>query len=168
MKTVYADTFALKAGACYVRIQAMARKHHITLEQEFDARDSDPQTRHLLLLDDDFPIACARFYPLGGDAVMLGRIVVLPEYRGKGLGSRIVRAAEARAAAEGFRLAVLEARIGKVGFYERLGYAAAAGAPVIRGETFDCIRMEKTLKQETTSRNLHENCGTALDFSVNP
>lgn len=145
IRTVSADSFALRAGVCYVRIQAMARKHHITLEQEFDEHDSDPQTRCMLLLDGDFPVACARYYPIGGTAVMLGRIVVLPEYRGQGLGSRIVRECEQRAAAEGFRLAVLESRTGKTGFYERLGYTAVPGAAVIHGETFDCIRMEKPL-----------------------
>ena len=47
MEIIRAVTEAHRAGAYYVRIQAMARKHHITLEQEFDAHDG-PQTRYQL------------------------------------------------------------------------------------------------------------------------
>ena len=45
-----------QAGAYYVRIQAMAKKHHITLRQEFDEHDA-PDTKYILALDDEFPIA---------------------------------------------------------------------------------------------------------------
>lgn len=44
-----------QAGAYYVRIQAMAKKHHITLRQEFDEHDS-PDTKYIVVTDHDFPI----------------------------------------------------------------------------------------------------------------
>lgn len=136
-------TLAERAGAYYVRIQAMARKHHITLYQEFDAHDT-PDAKYIVLLDGDFPVATCRLYALDSTRMMLGRIVVLEEYRGQGLGSRAVTEAEAWARELGFKTAVLEAREGKVGFYTRLGYTADE-TQVIHGETFTCIHMEKSL-----------------------
>lgn len=143
IQVIRTETLAQRAGAYYVRIQAMARKYHITLEQEFDAHDT-PDADYIVLLDDDFPVATCRLYPADSESMMLGRIVVLPEYRGRGLGRLAVNAAEQWAAERGFRKAVLESREEKVGFYEKLGYTADHSR-IIRGGTFTCIYMEKLL-----------------------
>ena len=143
IQVIRTETLAQRAGAYYVRIQAMARKYHITLEQEFDAHDTS-DADYIVLLDDDFPVATCRLYPADSESMMLGRIVVLPEYRGRGLGRLAVNAAEQWAAERGFRKAVLESREEKVGFYEKLGYTADHSR-IIRGGTFTCIYMEKLL-----------------------
>ena len=144
IQIIRTETLAQRAGAYYVRIQAMARKYHITLEQEFDEHDT-PDAKYILLLEDDFPVATCRLYPVSEEAVMLGRIVVLPEYRRRGLGSLAVREAEQWARETGFRKTVLESREEKVGFYEKLGYIADRSR-IIHGETFTCVYMEKTLE----------------------
>ncbi len=131
-----------QAGAYYVRIQAMARKHHITLREEFDEHDT-PDTKYIVVTDADFPVATARMYPESDAAMMIGRVVVLPEYRHRGMGTLVVHACEEWAGEMGYTRAVLDSRENKVGFYEELGYAVC-GAPA-DGETFRCIRMEKAL-----------------------
>ena len=131
-----------QAGAYYVRIQAMAKKHHITLRQEFDEHDT-PETKYIVITDSVFPIATARIYPLGEGKMMLGRVVVLPEYRRKGIGTMLVHACEEWAEELGFGKAVLESRENKVEFYEKLGYRIAG--ETVDGDTFRCIRMEKAL-----------------------
>lgn len=143
MKILRAETTAHRAGAYYVRIQAMARKYHIPLEEEFDEHDT-PETKYIVILEDDFPAATCRLYAVDGESVMLGRVVVLPEYRHRGLGSLAVTEAEKWAADMGFKKAVLESREEKVGFYEKLGYTADRSR-VIKGVTFTCIHMEKML-----------------------
>ncbi len=142
MKILRAVELWQQAGAYYVRIQAMAKKHHITLRQEFDMHDT-PETKYIVITDRDFPIATARMYPLDHERVMIGRVVVLPEYRHQGIGSMTVLACESWAAELGFTLAVLESRDNKTGFYEQLGYEICAESE--QGETFRCIRMEKEL-----------------------
>lgn len=135
-----------QAGAYYVRIQAMARQYHITLREEFDEYDS-PEAKYIVLLDDEFPVATCRLYELSGEPVpivMLGRVVVLPEYRKQGLGQRAVKEAEQWARELGYQKSVLESRDVAVGFYEKLGYEICDGQ-IIHGDTFDCIRMEKML-----------------------
>jgi GNAT superfamily N-acetyltransferase len=133
-----------QAGAYYVRIQGMARQHHITLRQEFDDHDR-PDTKYIVLTDDIFPVATCRFYELDGESAMIGRVVVLPEYRGQGLGQRVMTEAENWLSDLGFHLAVIESRDVAVGFYERLGYMVT-DEKILHGDTFDCIRMEKKLK----------------------
>ena len=132
-----------QTGAYYVRIQAMARKHHITLRQEFDEHDT-PETKYIVVTDQDFPVATARMYPLSQQEVMIGRVVVLPEYRHRGLGTAVVRACEEWAAELGFSKAVLESRDNKTEFYRKIGYRIAGEA--MEGDTFRCIRMEKELR----------------------
>ena len=135
-----------QAGAYYVRIQGMAKQHGITLREEFDEHDT-PDTKYIVLTDADFPVATCRFYPLEKGFAMIGRVVVLPEYRSMGLGSRVMAEAEKWLTELGYEHAVIESRVTAVGFYEKLGYAAADGT-VIKGATFDCIRMEKTLDKK--------------------
>ena len=79
-----------QAGAYYVRIQAMAKKHHITLRREFDEHDT-PQTKYIVVTDNSFPVATARLYPLDEYSMMIGRVVVLPEYRHQGIGERLLK-----------------------------------------------------------------------------
>ena len=131
-----------QAGAYYVRIQAMAKKHHITLRQEFDEHDG-PDTKYIVITDNDFPIATARMYPLDDISMMIGRVVVLPEYRRLGIGTMVVSECEDWAEELGYSKTVVEARENKVEFYEQMLYEVCGEAA--DGDTFRCIRMEKDL-----------------------
>ncbi|MCR5765977.1 MAG: GNAT family N-acetyltransferase, partial [Treponema sp.] len=82
-----------RAGAYSVRIQGMNRQHHISLRDEFDEHDGDG-TKYIVLLDDGYPVATCRFYQFETESVMLGRVVVLPEYRGHELGRKALTEAE--------------------------------------------------------------------------
>lgn len=143
MEILRATRTAQQAAAYYVRIQAMARKHRIPLDAEFDEHDT-PQTKYIVIMDDFLPVATCRLYGLDQQHVMLGRIVVLPEYRHRGLGTLVVKEAEAWAKELGYTTAVLESRDNKLPFYEQMGYRADTSVPIV-GETFTCYRMEKDL-----------------------
>ena len=133
-----------QAGAYYVRIQAMAKQYHITLREEFDEHDT-PDTKYIVILDGDFPVATCRLYELPeAPAMMLGRIVVLPEYRKQGLGRLVVTEAEKWARELGCKKAVLDSRDVAVGFYEKLGYTADHSR-IVHGWTFTCVHIEKSL-----------------------
>ena len=131
-----------QAGASFVRIQTMAKKHHITLRQEFDDNDG-PDTKYIVVTDSDFPIATARLYHLDERRMMIGRVVVLPEYRHLGICRMVVSECEAWAEELGYEKTVVDSRKNKVGFYEQLLYEVCREA--VDGETFRCIRMEKVL-----------------------
>ena len=81
-----------RAGAYSVRVEGMNRQHHIPLREEFDEHDG-PGTKYIVLLDDLYPVATCRFYDAGGGTANVGRVVVLPEYRGRGLGEKAMEEA---------------------------------------------------------------------------
>ena len=144
IKVIRATETWQQAGAYYVRIHGMARQHGITLRREFDEHDT-PKTKYIVLTDGDFPVATCRFYTLEPGFAMIGRVVVLPEYRGKGLGSRTVTEAEEWLRELGYTNTVIESREEAVGFYKKLGYTVTDDI-IIHGDTFDVIRMEKPLR----------------------
>ena len=135
-----------RAGAYSVRIQGMNRQHHISLREEFDEHDGDG-TRYIVLLDEGYPVATCRFYELDRERVMIGRVVVLPEYRGSGLGRKVILEAESWIRELGYTAAEIESRTVAKGFYLRLGYEIEDGS-VVRSGVFDCVRMRKDLKKD--------------------
>ncbi len=130
------------AGAYYVRTRAMAVRHHISLEAEFDSHDAPP-TKYILALDGVLPVATCRMYPISADRMLIGRVVVLEEYRHRGLGTLVVREAEGWAKELGYRVSVVDSRDNKVPFYEKLGYGTVQSLSM--EGTFPTMRMEKVL-----------------------
>ena len=76
--------------------------------------------------------------------VTLGRVVVLPQYRGQGLGKLAVCEAEKWIAELGYREIHIDSRLEATGFYEKLGYVHDADT-VIKSGNFDCTPMHKKL-----------------------
>lgn len=142
IEIIRATKLPQQAAAHYVRIQGMARQHKITLDEEFDEHDT-ADTKYIVAMDNYLPVATCRLYAIDADQVMLGRIVVLPEYRHQGLGTKVVEAAELWAKELGFKRSVLESRDDKLPFYERMGYKADLSRVTIG--TFRCIYMDKEL-----------------------
>ena len=131
-----------RAGAYSVRIEGMNRQHHISLREEFDDHDRDG-TKYIVLLDDGYPVATSRFYEESSETVIIGRVVVLPDYRGRRLGELVVTEAEKWAFELGYKKIIVDSRLEAVGFYEKLGYSRG-NDEIIRSGTFECIRMKKT------------------------
>jgi predicted GNAT family N-acyltransferase len=86
------------------------------------------------------PIGTARLLP---DA-HIGRLAVLPAWRGRGVGRALLERAVAAAAARGMREVVLHAQVHAQGFY------AAAGFTVEGGEFLEAgirhVRMRRTMR----------------------
>ena len=132
-----------RAGAYCVRIQGMNRQHHIPLREEFDEHDREG-TKYIVILDDGYPVATCRFYANDAQSAVLGRVVVLPGYRGQGLGRLAVSEAEKWAAECGFGEILIDSRTVAVPFYEKLGYTVTDSG-IVKSGSFDCIKMHKTL-----------------------
>ena len=132
-----------RAGAYSVRIQGMNRQHHISLRDEFDERDCDG-TKYIVVLDEGYPIATCRFYEVEKTSVVLGRVVVLPEYRGRQIGALVVTEAEKWIKELGYEKVIVDSRLVAIGFYEKLGYEKEA-EDVIKSGTFECVKMFKNI-----------------------
>lgn len=86
--------------------------------------DKDHEAVHLLATLDGRPVGSARLLVLG-DTGKIGRVCVLKECRGTGLGAALIRAAVAQFAGRGGIARVkLGAQTHALGFYERLGFRA--------------------------------------------
>ena len=144
IKVLRAEETWQRAGAYFVRIQGMNRQYHIALQDEFDEHDG-AESKYIVLLDDTYPVATCRFYELNADRVLLGRVVVLPEYRGKHLGARVINEAEKWLVELGYTEIFIDARLEATGFYEKLGYSKT-DEKVFKSWKFDCTRMYKSLR----------------------
>lgn len=132
-----------RAGAYSVRVEGMNRQHHISLREEFDEIDG-PGTRYIVLLDDGYPVATCRFYDGGCGEANIGRVVVLPEYRGNGLGAKAVSEAEKWIRELGYERIGADSRVEAIGFYKGLGFVIT-GPEEYKSGPFSCVRMEKEL-----------------------
>lgn len=90
-------------------------------EVEFD--DVDGMSSHIVGYIDGEPVAVCRIYPVDG-AYAIGRIAVRSRFRGRSLGSAVVRRAEEEIRRRGCSRAVLSAQTRVRPFYESLGYSA--------------------------------------------
>ena len=83
----------------------------------------DDQAIHLLALDGDTPVGTARLL-LKGPVGKIGRVCVLPQARGTGLGAALIgKALEVLRDQPGVAEAYLGAQSHATGFYEKLGFA---------------------------------------------
>ena len=143
MEVLRAESEWQRAGAYSVRIQGMNRQYHISLRDEFDEHDCDG-TRYIVLLDDGYPVATCRFYETEDGAVTIGRVVVLPEYRGRGLGLRVAEEAEKWIMESGYKKIYIDSRLEAVGFYRKMGYTLVEDKVNMSG-TFECKKMIKII-----------------------
>lgn len=90
---------------------------------EFDS--TDKTAAHIVLYIEGIPAGTCRFFPGQEEGeYVIGRIAVLKEYRGEGLGSKVLTAAESAIQDAGGQKAILHAQQQARLFYEKLGYTA--------------------------------------------
>jgi ElaA protein len=85
---------------------------------DLDGRDTEPTARHLLLEEDGELVGCLRILD-DGDAARIGRVVVAPSRRGRGLAALLVHAALSEI---GDRPARLDAQTGLAEWYAGFGF----------------------------------------------
>ena len=100
-----------------VRETVFVQEQAVPLEMEWDALD--PHCRHVLARDDaGRPIGTGRLTP----EHRIGRMAVLAEWRGRGVGDALLRALLDQARALGWRQVSLHAQSSAIGFYVRHGF----------------------------------------------
>jgi predicted GNAT family N-acyltransferase len=103
-----------------IRRQVFVEEQGIPAVLEYD--DADSIATHVLAYQDNLAVATGRLL-IGADGQgVLGRIAVLPAYRGCGLGGQIVRQLEAYAASNSVRRLLLHPHSYLETFYCALGY----------------------------------------------
>ena len=114
-------TTAADRQACYdIRTTVFVGEQNVPPELELD--DLEDQCTHFLARLDGVPMATARLLDRGYAKVQ--RVAVMKEARGTGLGKRVMEVLLDHARDKGFTEARLDAQVGAIPFYEKLGFTA--------------------------------------------
>jgi predicted GNAT family N-acyltransferase len=100
-----------------VREQVFVEEQGVPRELEWDGED-EGAVHILALTEAGQAVGCARLLPSG----QIGRMAVLEEWRGTGLGRRLLEASIEAATADGHRLAFLHAQTYAADFYRKAGF----------------------------------------------
>ncbi len=102
-----------------IRYRVFVDEQRVPREIEWDGRD--PQCSHVVArLADGTAIGTGRLLPDGH----IGRVAVIPEWRGHGVGIAIMGSLIRLARDQGLHFVALNAQLHALGFYEALGFAA--------------------------------------------
>lgn len=101
-----------------IRRTVFIEEQGVPEELEWDAEDAC--ATHLLAVDGELAIGCARLLPDGH----IGRMAVLHPWRGIGVGRALLKTALEVAQAEGHNIVRLSAQTHAAGFYARHGFVA--------------------------------------------
>ena len=105
-----------RALAAPVRLVVFVDEQRVPADLEMDERDAS--SLHAVAFDDERPVGTGRLLPDGH----IGRMAVLKEYRGKGVGGEILQRLMQAAKARGDREIVLSAQVRAVAFYLAHGF----------------------------------------------
>jgi predicted GNAT family N-acyltransferase len=112
-----------------VRMIVFVEEQQVPPEEELDVMDITA-THFLARLTDAVPgdreaiVGAARLVDKGEGKGKIGRVAVLREHRGKGVGALLMRQVEQTAREQGFTYLALDAQCYAIPFYEKLGYVA--------------------------------------------
>lgn len=102
-----------------IRTPVFIQEQQVPQDIEWD--DKDPLCVHALAMDTDgTPIGTGRLAPDG----KIGRMAVLPEWRGKGVGAAILDFLVASARERGIKECYMNAQLHAVDFYRQQGFEA--------------------------------------------
>jgi len=127
-----ADTDALWQGVLVIRQRVFAVEQTLVDLGITDADDATSLT--LIALLNDVPVCTGRLSPPApGRSAYLSWIATLPEYRGKGIATRLVDRLIAASDAKGYRELQLAAQTHAIGLYAQFGFIRLGPSYVVRG-----------------------------------
>lgn len=89
-------------------------------EKEFD--EIDPIAWHVVIWDGIQAVATGRIFSNKDGSYTIGRVAVLKNYRGTGVGSTVIQSLESKARELRAPSIHLSAQLQAVGFYQKMGY----------------------------------------------
>jgi N-acetylglutamate synthase-like GNAT family acetyltransferase len=97
----------------------------------------------VIALHNNKVIGCLMLHPKDEEIIKLRQMAVYDDWQGKGVGAKLMNAAEHVAAIHGYNKIVLHARVTAKDFYSKLGYRITSD--VFTEVGIDHVVMEKTL-----------------------
>ena len=144
------DTFVVKTESelqtCLaIRRKVFVEEQGVPIELENDAFDASPQACvHVLAVIDGTPAGTGRWIPYKPHTAKIQRLAVLPEYRGRGTGRKLLQELERQAQLAGMRTCILDSQCHAEPFYLKLGYVTISEQPFEEAGILH-VRMQKRL-----------------------
>ena len=107
-----------------LRIEVFVKEQKVPMELELDEKDHSENTIHIGYFHEDNLIGVARLIDMDKDVIHIGRVVIDKEYRGKGIGRKLIIGCEniTKQILKKEVIIELSAQIQAEKFYESLGY----------------------------------------------
>jgi len=93
------------------------------IDESIEIDEYDQSSIHVVIYDEEKPVATGRLVVLN-DSFSIGRVAVLPEYRGKHIGDLVMRLLIRASVDMGATEQHIHAQTSVRGFYEKLGFKA--------------------------------------------
>jgi len=119
IRVVAADDEHLRQQAVAIRRRVFIEEQGVPEAIEMDADDA--RAFHVVAIRGAQAVGCARMVP-HRDYVKIGRMAVEREWRGRGVGRRLLDTMLQQARALGYRRAILHAQLHAEGFYLKAGF----------------------------------------------
>ncbi len=113
------------ADAFLVREAVFIHEQQVPAELELD--EFDLTATHVLAYQDTQCIGTGRLVNLGDSQTQIGRMAVLAQFRGMGIGKQILEKLVELAISQGAKTIILHAQLTAIPFYEKLGFKAQGG-----------------------------------------
>ena len=122
-----------------IRNNVFTIEQQINEDVDFDGQDND--AIHVLVCFQGRHVGTGRMLADGH----IGRLAVLKQFRGQGLGAKAVRALVKEAKSRGMDRVYLGSQTHAIGFYEKLGFSAYGGTYV--EANIEHVHMERSIDQ---------------------
>ena len=119
-----AETDADRRTCMRLRWTVFVEEQNVTPSLEVDEHDSEGAVHALALLA-GVPAGAGRFVMIEPGTAQIGRMAVVDDARGKGVGIALLRLLEAEARRRGAKRLTLNAQVSARRFYEKAGYQAS-------------------------------------------
>jgi predicted GNAT family N-acyltransferase len=111
--------------------------------EEFDSIDN--YSKHLVIYDNNKPVAVGRYFTDDNEEYHIGRIAVLKEYRQFGYGKKVMQIIENEIKKTNAKRIVLSAQVRAKGFYQKCGYSQTGS--IYLDEYCEHIKMYKDIQK---------------------
>ncbi|HUG57698.1 MAG TPA: GNAT family N-acetyltransferase [Candidimonas sp.] len=122
IKVILGDWDSCKRDATLIRYEVFVQEQHVPIEEELDLED--PRCIHAVAYDEQgLAVGTGRLLP----NAHIGRMAVRASYRGRGVGSDLLRALVNEARRHQYLEVVLAAQVHAQPFYAAHGFVAEGG-----------------------------------------
>lgn len=122
LEILLVDWVKASKEAFFIRKAVFIDEQRVPEELELDA--DDLQAIHVLAKIDGLSVGTARLVAISKDQAQIGRMAVLDQYRGQGIGRQILEKLIQFAQEKGFTSLFLHSQVNAIPFYEKMGFKA--------------------------------------------